>query len=159
MSRLPHCLDNRLTDGSKVIKPYVPAALYPPGRFLVLISVRHRVDPRAIMWLEGLGQLKKIHLIRTWTRGLAWGYSCTYFWSPASWPSLFAPRERAPMPYHSNRRLDGPQSQSGHCREEENLQPLPGIKTRFLSLSIHTQVTSHYSGLSKYFNLKILINI
>jgi hypothetical protein len=30
----------------------------PPGRFLVLTSVRGRVDPRVIVWLEGLSQSK-----------------------------------------------------------------------------------------------------
>jgi hypothetical protein len=34
------------------------AALHPEGRFLVLISVRGLVDPRATVWLEGLSQLK-----------------------------------------------------------------------------------------------------
>jgi hypothetical protein len=39
-------------------QPYEPAALYPPGRFLILISVSDCVDPRAIVRLEALGQFK-----------------------------------------------------------------------------------------------------
>jgi hypothetical protein len=38
-SRLPHFLDNRITDGGEVVSLTRHCAL-PPGRFLVLISVR-----------------------------------------------------------------------------------------------------------------------
>jgi hypothetical protein len=39
-------------------QPYTPAALYLPGRFLIIISVRGLIDPRAILRLEVLGKLK-----------------------------------------------------------------------------------------------------
>jgi hypothetical protein len=45
-----------------------PLSPTPPGRFVVLISVSGWVDPMAIVRLQGLGNLKKIHLIGTRTR-------------------------------------------------------------------------------------------
>jgi hypothetical protein len=38
---------------------YAPAAFYPLGRFVVLISVRGRTDSRPRVRLEKLGNLKK----------------------------------------------------------------------------------------------------
>jgi hypothetical protein len=38
----------------------VPATVYPPGKFLLLISDRGCVNFRAIVQLGGLGKLKKI---------------------------------------------------------------------------------------------------
>jgi hypothetical protein len=42
---------------------YAPAAIYAPGRFLVLISVRGWIDPRITMGLKGLGKLKKFNYL------------------------------------------------------------------------------------------------
>jgi hypothetical protein len=61
-SRLTHFLDNLLTDGGEVAS-ITRRPLFTPGRFLVLISVRGRVDSRAIVRPEGLGKLEKIHFI------------------------------------------------------------------------------------------------
>jgi hypothetical protein len=69
MFKIPHCLDNWLTDGGEVVsltrRPRSTPQKHFFFLFLVLISV---IDPRAqgLVWLEGLGKLKKFNdLIRT----------------------------------------------------------------------------------------------
>jgi hypothetical protein len=57
MSKPPYFIDNRLTDGGEIARLTLRHP-FTPGRFLVLISVRGWVDPRDIVRLEGLGQLK-----------------------------------------------------------------------------------------------------
>jgi hypothetical protein len=54
----PPFSDIRHTDGGKVVRP-TRRPLFTPGRFLVLISVRGRVDTRAIVRLQILSKLKK----------------------------------------------------------------------------------------------------
>jgi hypothetical protein len=57
-SRLPHCLDNRLTDGGEVVSlTRRPAVLYPEEDLWYSFLLEAQSTPRAIERLVGLGQL------------------------------------------------------------------------------------------------------
>jgi hypothetical protein len=74
MLRIPHCLDNRLTDGGKVVGlTHRPRSA--PQKHYFSASRTHfswsLSKPQGRVWLEGLGKLRKfIHLIRSGTRDL-----------------------------------------------------------------------------------------
>jgi hypothetical protein len=55
--RLPQFSDILLIDGGKVVSP-THRSLFTSRKILELTFVRGCVDPRAIVWLEGLGKLK-----------------------------------------------------------------------------------------------------
>jgi hypothetical protein len=100
----------------------------PPGRFLVLISVRGWVDSRPIVRLEGLGQLKNPV---TSACSIVPQPLCMYgcidprfldLGTSWRWVVSFTPLPLYPR-YPLDRRLGGPQSQSGWRGEEKILYP------------------------------------
>jgi hypothetical protein len=66
MLRIPHCLDNRLTDGDKVVSP-THRPLSTPQKYYFSVSGTHfceRLSERqGLVRLEGLGKLKKFNLL------------------------------------------------------------------------------------------------
>jgi hypothetical protein len=60
MSRLPHFIENLLTDGGEIVSLLRWQKCFPPGRLLIHISVGSSVEPKAIVLLEELGKLKQI---------------------------------------------------------------------------------------------------
>jgi hypothetical protein len=63
MLRIPHCLDNRLTDGGKVVSPMHPPHFTPQEHYYFSDSDTHfcqRISkPQGLVWLEELGKFKK----------------------------------------------------------------------------------------------------
>jgi hypothetical protein len=84
MSRLPHFLDNRLTDGGEVVS-LMRRTLFTPqkdSRYSFLLEAES--TPRAIVRLEGLGQLKKFSdLIGNRSRDLP---ACSVLPQPSTLP-------------------------------------------------------------------------
>jgi hypothetical protein len=59
-SRIPHSLDKRLTGGDEVVALTRRPRSTPQKHFPALIYVRGRVNPTAVVRLEGLDKLKKM---------------------------------------------------------------------------------------------------
>jgi hypothetical protein len=59
MSRVLHFVDNRLTDGGDIFTLTSRSRFTHQKDFLILDSIRDRVNPMDILRLEGLGKLEK----------------------------------------------------------------------------------------------------
>jgi hypothetical protein len=57
MFRMPYCIDNQLTDGSKAVS-LTSRQRFTQNDLLVLTSVRDKINPRFIVRMEGLGKWK-----------------------------------------------------------------------------------------------------
>jgi hypothetical protein len=69
--RIPHFLANQLTDGGEVVSLMHKPHFTFPERFLINMTVTSSENPSAIVWLEGLGTLKKSSdLIRMYVENL-----------------------------------------------------------------------------------------
>jgi hypothetical protein len=77
MLRFPHFLNNRLTDGGKVLSLTSRPPFTPQEDSWYLFLLRSLVDPRAIVRLEGLGKLTSSVLESATSRG-AYSYYCAF---------------------------------------------------------------------------------
>jgi hypothetical protein len=56
MIRIQQCLDNRLTDGSKVCQPYAPAALYSPEALFFYFWLSFLLEAEQTLGLSAAGR-------------------------------------------------------------------------------------------------------
>jgi hypothetical protein len=111
----------------KVISLTRRPPLTPPGRFLALNSFRGWVDPRATVWLEGLGQLKYEFHRDLNPRPSGWMHSASTNYATAcpnflaiSWITIIS---------HLNVNIIGQKSKSKLCYDRRFSRPIClGIK-------------------------------
>jgi hypothetical protein len=61
ISKLPHCIDNRLTDGGKVVSRTRQPRFTHKKSSDTNFCFNDRVNRRVMVWLEGLSKLKKFN--------------------------------------------------------------------------------------------------
>jgi hypothetical protein len=121
-------------------QPYAPAALYTPGRFLVLISVRSWVNLRAIVRLGGFFSIKKSNdLNGNRTRGLP---ACSIVPQPTTLPR--APVSRRMLWLPGSRVMPQFSDVSWYRTAPKDCCP----SRRMLWYSAYGEVSYYYNGVS-----------